>query len=141
VVVLTFLDPVCTSDCPVIGAQLGMADRRLGPLARRTEFVALDTNPVFHGRADVAAFTASHYLGDLPNWHFLWGSPDQIQRLLADFGVSVNVPTVGMIEHSEALYFADTGGRILGYLQDGAASELTSTYAAQIRAEISALLR
>jgi cytochrome oxidase Cu insertion factor (SCO1/SenC/PrrC family) len=141
VVVLTFLDPVCTSDCPVIGAQLGMADRRLGPLSQHAEFIALDTNPVFRHRADVAAFTASHYLGGLPNWHFLWGSRAQMQQLFADFGVSVDVPTVGMIQHSEALYFADPDGRIVGYLDDGAASELTSTYAQQIRSEIQALLR
>lgn len=140
VVVLTFLDPVCTSDCPVIANQLAMADRRLGPLARRVQFVALDTNPVFHRRADVRAFTDSHGLRGMANWHFLWGRAATLQNLLVRFGVTVDVPAVGMIEHSEAVYFVGPAGQTDGYLDDGAADELTSAYAAQVRAEVQDLL-
>ena len=56
-VVLTFLDAVCNTDCPLIANQLAIADRRLGPLADRVELVAVDSNPVFRFRRDVAAFT------------------------------------------------------------------------------------
>jgi cytochrome oxidase Cu insertion factor (SCO1/SenC/PrrC family) len=141
VVVLTFLDPVCDNDCPIISAQLAMADRRLGPLARSAEFVAVDTNPVFTRRADVAAFTESHGLSGLANWHFLWGPSQRLLDLLAEFGITVDVPAVGMIEHAEGLYFVAPDGRTAAYLSDGAAAELTSTYARQVRAEIEELLR
>lgn len=140
VVVLTFLDPVCSTDCPVIAAQLAMADRRLGGLASRVAFVALDTNPVFHTRADVRAFTDSHDLSGMPNWHFLWGRAASLQSLLTRFGVAVDVPAVGMIEHSEAVYFFDGRGTAHGYLDDGAADELTSDYARQLRTEVQALI-
>ena len=113
IIVLTFLDPVCNTDCPLVAAQLALADRELGPLADRVEFVALNTNPVFNRVADVATFTRSHYLADLPNWHFVTGSVDAVDRTLVAYGITVVVPAAGMIEHSEAIYFI-TRGRASG---------------------------
>lgn len=139
-VVLTFLDPVCTSDCPLIANQLAVADRSLGSLARRVQIVAVDSNPIFRSRADVAAFTASHGLGGLPNWHFLWGRGRTALDVLARYGVSVDVPAVGMVQHSEAVYFIRPDGLESGYLDDGAAAQLTTTYAQRIEAEIRTLL-
>jgi cytochrome oxidase Cu insertion factor (SCO1/SenC/PrrC family) len=140
-ILLTFLDPVCTSDCPLIANQLAIADGQLGPLAQHVEIVAIDTNPTFHLVTDVKAFTDSHGLGGLSNWHFLCGPPDQVQDVLSAYGISVDVPAVGMIEHSEGMYFIGANGRQLAYLDDGAAAELTQTYAEQVRDEIRSLLR
>jgi cytochrome oxidase Cu insertion factor (SCO1/SenC/PrrC family) len=139
-VLLTFLDPVCTSDCPLIANQLAIADGQLGPLAQQVEIVAIDTNPTFHLVTDVQAFTDSHGLGGLTNWHFLCGPPDRLQDVLSAYGISVDVPTVGMIEHSEGMYFIGADGRQLAYLDDGAAAQLTQTYAEQVRDEIRSLL-
>jgi cytochrome oxidase Cu insertion factor (SCO1/SenC/PrrC family) len=140
-VLLTFLDPVCTSDCPLIGNQLAIADSQLGPLAQQVEIVAIDTNPTFHLVTDVQAFTDSHGLGGLTNWHFLCGPPDRLQDVLSAYGISVDVPAVGMIEHSEGMYFIGADGRQLAYLDDGAAAQLTRTYAEQVRDEIRSLLK
>ena len=75
------------------------------------EIVAIDTNPVFTGVEDVAAFTESHGLSDLPNWHFaLQVRPATVSDVLAEFGIAVTVPAVGMIEHSEAIYFITPDG-------------------------------
>lgn len=139
-VLITFLDPVCSSDCPLIANQLAAADRELGDLASRVEIVALDTNPLFPRVEDVAAFTESHGLADLPNWHFLCGPPDSVQEILAQFGIAVSVPTVGMIEHSEGIYFVAPDGREAAYLDDGADAQLTTAYSRQIRDEIRGLL-
>ncbi len=140
-VLLTFLDPVCSSDCPLIANQLAIADREIGPLARQVEIVAIDTNPVFHYARDVDAFTRSHGLGGFANWHFLWGQPDTVQKVLDAYGISVGVPAVGMIQHSEGLYFITPDGRQAAYLDDGAAAQLTKTYAEQVREEIRSLLQ
>jgi cytochrome oxidase Cu insertion factor (SCO1/SenC/PrrC family) len=140
-VLLTFLDPVCTSDCPLIANQLAIANSQLGPLAQQVEIVAIDTNPTFHLVTDVKAFSDSHGLGGLSNWHFLCGPPDRLQDVLSAYGISVDVPAVGMIEHSEGMYFIGADGRQLAYLDDGAAAELTQTYAEQVRDEIRSLLR
>jgi cytochrome oxidase Cu insertion factor (SCO1/SenC/PrrC family) len=138
--VVTFLDPVCSDECPLIADQLALADRALGALAAQVEFVAIDTNPLFTGVSDVAAFTTSHGLDDLPNWHFLAGSATDLQEVTAAYGIAVQVPSVGMIEHGEGIYFVGADGATLAYLGDGAAQELTQTYADAVRDEIRRLL-
>ncbi len=139
--VLTFLDPVCSDECPVIANQLAIADAQIGALAARVEFVAIDTNPVFHEVSDVAAFTTSHGLDDLSNWHFLAGPVAKLQDLLTAYGVSVAVPSVGMIEHSEGIYFISNKGSQVAYLGDGANADLTTSYGDRLRNEIRTLLK
>jgi cytochrome oxidase Cu insertion factor (SCO1/SenC/PrrC family) len=140
-IVLTFLDPVCSDECPVIANQLAIADSQIGALGAQVEFVAIDTNPVFHEVADVAAFTTSHGLNVLPNWHFLAGPQASLQDLLTAYGISVAVPTVGMIEHSEGIYFISNGGSQVAYLGDGANADLTTSYGDRLRNEIRTLLK
>ncbi|MDX6227228.1 MAG: hypothetical protein QOI76_618, partial [Frankiales bacterium] len=137
---VTFLDPVCSDECPLIANQLAMADRDLGALSARFEIVAIDSNPLFTGVPDVAAFTTSHGLDDLANWHFLAGPSNDLQRVTAAYGIAVQVPSVGMIEHGEGIYFLGPDGTMLAYLGDGAAQELTATYADTVRHEIQRLL-
>jgi cytochrome oxidase Cu insertion factor (SCO1/SenC/PrrC family) len=138
--VVTFLDPVCSDECPLIADQLALADRDLGPLAAKVEMVAIDTNPLFTGVSDVAAFTTSHGLDDLANWHFLAGSATDLQEVTAAYGIAVQVPSVGMIEHGEGIYFIGPDGATLAYLGDGAAEALTQTYADTVQSEIRRLL-
>ena len=91
---------------------------------------------MFHRRADVAAFTQSHQLGGLANWHFLWGEPAYTQDVLASFGMAIDVPTVGMIEHSSGVLFVSADGRQAAYLEDGAALPLTASYADVVEREL-----
>ena len=53
VVLLTFLDPVCTTDCPLIAQELKAAGRLLGAQASQVELVAIVANPTYTS----AAFT------------------------------------------------------------------------------------
>jgi cytochrome oxidase Cu insertion factor (SCO1/SenC/PrrC family) len=114
---LTFLDPVCSDDCPVIANQLAQADRELGPLAQRIEIVAIDSNPLFHHVSDVEAFTTSHGLQDLANWHFVTGPVATLQDLAAA-----------------------PDGTEEAYLGDGADASLTTDYARSVRDEVRRLL-
>jgi cytochrome oxidase Cu insertion factor (SCO1/SenC/PrrC family) len=138
--VITFLDPVCSDECPVIASQLALADHRLGSLASRIQIVAIDSNPVFTHVSDVASFTRSHGLTDLTNWHFLAGSSTQLQDLLAAYGIAVQVPAVGMIAHDEGIYFVGPDLRTASYLHDGATVGLTGSYADAVAGEVRALL-
>ncbi len=56
VVLLTFLDPVCTSDCPLIAQEFRAAGQLLGASARHVELVAVVANPVYHQIAYTQAF-------------------------------------------------------------------------------------
>ena len=137
---VTFLDPVCSDDCPIIANQIAAADRALGPLASRVQIVAIDTNPIFHRVEDVLAFTRSHGLGDLPNWHFLAGPPAQLDDVLAAYGIVVQVPAIGMVAHGEGIYFISPDGKTASYLGDGANPALSQGYTALIEHEIRRLL-
>ena len=137
---VTFLDPVCSDDCPIIAHQIAAADRALGPLAERVKIVAIDTNPIFHRVEDVAAFTMSHGLGDLRNWHFLAGTPTQLEDVLSAYGIVVQVPAVGMVSHGEGIYFVSPDGTTAAYLGDGANPQLSGGYSTLIEQEIRRLL-
>ena len=47
-VAMTFLDPVCTTDCPVIAQEFKAANQMLGSSARKVRFVAIAANPQYH---------------------------------------------------------------------------------------------
>lgn len=139
--VLTFLDPVCSDDCPVIANQIATAVRQLGPAADQVQVIAIDSNPLFYRISDVAAFTTSHGLDDLPNWHFVAGSEPALRAVLDSYSISVQVPAVGMIAHSEGIYFIDRDGRQVAYLSDGANPQLITSYATVIGDELKKLLK
>ncbi len=65
VVLLTFLDPVCTSDCPVIAQEFREADQMLGGTARDVELVAIVANPIYHSVAYTRAFDQQERLTGL----------------------------------------------------------------------------
>src|ERR1035438_4220215 len=81
VVLLTFLDPVCTSDCPLIAQEFRQAAQLLGGQSRQVELVAVVTNPVYNQPAYTAAFDRQEHLASLPNWQYLTGSVAQLRTV------------------------------------------------------------
>ncbi len=110
VVLLTFLDPVCTSDCPVIGQEFREADPILGAKARDVEEVAVVANPVYHTVAYTRAFDAQEHL-TMPNWLYLTGSLAQLDQVWKNYAIAADIlPAGGMIAHTEVTYVIDTTG-------------------------------
>jgi cytochrome oxidase Cu insertion factor (SCO1/SenC/PrrC family) len=113
VILLTFLDPVCTTDCPIIAQEFRAADQMLGARARRVELVAVVANPIYYGTAYLRAFDRQEGMSALPNWEYLTGSAGQLQQLWARYGVTVQgVPAGGMVAHNDLAYVIDGSGRI-----------------------------
>jgi cytochrome oxidase Cu insertion factor (SCO1/SenC/PrrC family) len=111
VVLLTFLDPVCTSDCPLIAQEFRQADQVLGASARNVELVAIDLNPVYHTTQYTTAFDQQEGLAKVPNWLYLTGSLTQLRRVWHDYGIAAQaVPAGGMILHSDVAYVIDGSG-------------------------------
>jgi cytochrome oxidase Cu insertion factor (SCO1/SenC/PrrC family) len=112
VVLLTFLDPVCTSDCPLIAQEFRAADRLLGAGARNVELVAIVANPVDRSAAYTRAFDAQEGLSRLANWRFLTGSVLQLQQVWKSYGITADVvPGGGMVAHNDVAYVIDRAGR------------------------------
>ncbi len=80
VVLLTFLDPVCTSDCPLIAQEFRQADQLLAGQSRQVELVAVVTNPLYTQPAYTPAFDRQEHMTTLPNWQYLTGSVAQLRR-------------------------------------------------------------
>jgi cytochrome oxidase Cu insertion factor (SCO1/SenC/PrrC family) len=111
VVLLTFLDPVCTSDCPVIAQEFRQADQMLGRASRGVELVAIVANPLYRSVGYVQAFDRQERLTALANWHFLTGSLPQLQQVWKNYGVQAQIlPAGGMIAHSDVAFVIDGGG-------------------------------
>lgn len=111
-VLLTFLDPVCYSDCPIISAEMKQADKLLGKYSSQVQMVAIDANPVFHSVQDVRRFDQQEGLDQLPNWTYLTSPNLQtLKQVWGSFGEYVSVPRLGMVVHADNLYFISPSGR------------------------------
>jgi cytochrome oxidase Cu insertion factor (SCO1/SenC/PrrC family) len=112
-VALTFLDPVCTSDCPLIAQEFKEADSMLGSAASRTVFVAVVANPIYRATAFTVAFDRQEGLEHLSNWLYLTGTTAALSRIWDDYAVQVAVPGAGaMVAHSDIAYIIDASGQM-----------------------------
>ena len=113
VVLLTFLDPVCTSDCPLIAQEFRQADEQLTTSTRaQVEMVAIVTNPVYNQPVYTQAFDRQEHLTTLPNWQYLTGPVAKLKNVWANYDVAAEiVPAGGMIGHSDVAYVIDASGR------------------------------
>ena len=112
VLAVTFLDPVCTSDCPIIAQEFRAAAALMGGAATKVDLVAIDANPRYITPDYLAVFDQQERLEDLPNWLYLTGSLPRLQALWKDFGVDIEyAPGGAMIGHSEVAYVIDATGR------------------------------
>jgi cytochrome oxidase Cu insertion factor (SCO1/SenC/PrrC family) len=111
VLLLTFLDPVCTSDCPLIAQEFKAADQLLGANARHVDLVAVVANPVYHSLAYTRAFDAQEGLSRLPNWLYLTGSVGQLQQTWRGYGIAAQIEAAGgMIAHNDVAFVIDASG-------------------------------
>ena len=113
VVLMTFLDPVCTSDCPIIAQEFKQAGRMLGAQARNVELVAVVANPTYRSTAFTRAFDRQEGLTTVPNWLYLTGSLGQLDAVWRHYGVTVqNLPAGAMSAHNDLAVVIDPAGRI-----------------------------
>ena len=113
VVLMTFLDPVCTSDCPIIGAEFKEAGVLLGPADKDVELVAIVANPIYRSAEFTQAFDREEGLAAVPNWLFLTGSVSELDQVWKHYGVAVlDLPAGSMVDHSDVAMIIDRTGHI-----------------------------
>jgi cytochrome oxidase Cu insertion factor (SCO1/SenC/PrrC family) len=132
-VALTFLDPVCTSDCPVIAQEFHEADTLLGSAAKGVEFIAIDANPRYTSPDDLVAFDQQEGLNHVSNWLYLTGSKAQLQGIWDAYGILVEYAAGGaMIAHGDTAYVINPQGDLRDELDadpGGATSATKSSFA------------
>jgi len=113
VVLMTFLDPVCTTDCPIIGAEMKQAGVLLGSADKDVELVAIVANPTYRSAAFTQAFDREEGLNAVPNWRYLTGSLSQLSQVWRQYGITVeNLPAGAMSAHNDLAVVIDRTGHI-----------------------------
>jgi cytochrome oxidase Cu insertion factor (SCO1/SenC/PrrC family) len=113
VVLLTFLDPVCTTDCTFMGQEFLRAGQLLAADRSRVELVGVVVNPDYYSQAVVRAYDQQEGLSALPNWDYLTGTPAQLEKVWQPYGVvGESLPAGAMIGHNDLAYVIDQSGQI-----------------------------
>jgi cytochrome oxidase Cu insertion factor (SCO1/SenC/PrrC family) len=112
-VALTFLDPVCTSDCPIIAQEFRQADQMLGALSKKVEFVAIDANPLYTAPDYLVAFDDQENLAHISNWAYLTGPLTELKPIWNSYGILIGYsPGGAMIAHGELAYVISPSGQM-----------------------------
>jgi cytochrome oxidase Cu insertion factor (SCO1/SenC/PrrC family) len=127
-VLLTFLDPVCTTDCPLIAQEFKAAGTLLGAQARQVELVAIAANPTYYSTPFTQAFSRQEGLAGVPNWLFLTGTLTQLRQLWGQYGIEVvSLPAGAMSAHNDLAFVIDPLGIIRQEISDNPGPGTAST--------------
>jgi cytochrome oxidase Cu insertion factor (SCO1/SenC/PrrC family) len=139
VVALTFLDPVCTSDCPLIAQEFRDANTLLGSDSQRVVFVSVVANEIYRSTAVIKAFDLQEGLNHMGNWLFLTGSLAALERVWENYGIVADVAPAGaMVAHSELAYLIDASGhtRVVLSTEPGIGAASSSSFSVYLATEI-----
>ena len=113
VVLLTFLDPVCVTDCPLIAQEFRQAGQLLGTSRAKVDLVAVDVNPLYNELAYTQQFDQQEGLASLTDWHYLTSSPARLRAVYKAYGQPAEtLPAGAMLGHSDIAFVIDTRGEI-----------------------------
>ena len=113
VVLLTFLDPVCVTDCPLIAQEFRQAGQLLGTSRAKVELVAVDVNPLYNELAYTRQFDQQEGLTGLADWHYLTSSPARLRAVYKAYGQPAEtLPAGAMLGHTDIAFVIDTRGEI-----------------------------
>jgi cytochrome oxidase Cu insertion factor (SCO1/SenC/PrrC family) len=105
-VIVTFVDPHCTTFCPREAIVLNDAVSSL-PAADRPAIVAVNVNPPVSRPAELRR--EARRFKWLPQWRWATGTRAQLESVWADYAIQV-VPAKDDIGHTEAAYLVDRNG-------------------------------
>jgi cytochrome oxidase Cu insertion factor (SCO1/SenC/PrrC family) len=113
-VILTFIDPVCTSLCPLEAKVLGQVEQQL-PAAQRPVIVSVSVNPWANARRYLRQDIRKWHLPS--SWRWAVGSHTRLARVWRDYAVAVQIRVfraVGVtehrVDHTEGAYLIDRSG-------------------------------
>jgi cytochrome oxidase Cu insertion factor (SCO1/SenC/PrrC family) len=139
VTVLTFLDPRCWTDCPLLAAQLQTVRTAVGKSAK-IDIVAVAADPYHEEITDVNHFIGLHHLGSMANFYFVTGKLAAVKKVWNSYGIGVTMkPTDRMSIHSDYVFIIGEHGKLRWIIPD----DPIGTWAGQNSAstEIENLLR
>ncbi len=112
-VILTFLDPLCTDDCPLMVQELAAAYAQLGATAQEVVIVAINVNPDAQTQFEMESFFRTQGLDEDSAWHFLGGEWAEVVEIVVAYHVSAGDPKPskpGEVAHQDVVFLIDRQG-------------------------------
>jgi cytochrome oxidase Cu insertion factor (SCO1/SenC/PrrC family) len=113
VVVLTFENSTCNDICPVLGAEIRLAQQRLGANSSTVDFVIINSDPKHLAVSARPPALVRPGLAALPHVFFLTSTLVRLNSVWSNYGVSVRVgTTANQVTHNDVMYFIGTKGQL-----------------------------
>ena len=115
VVLLTFLDPLCTDDCLLLAQEIAAAQQQLGARAESLVVLAINVNPEEQTHTAMQTFLQNQGLDESPAWHFLGGEWEAVAETVTAYHVSAGEPKPskpGEVAHQNVVFLIDTHGEL-----------------------------
>lgn len=115
VVLLTFLDPLCTDDCLLLTQEIAAALARLAVDAQDVMVLAVNVNPDEQSQEKALAFLQLQGLDQDAAWLFLGGEWEQVAEVIAGYYVSAGEPKpgkAGEVAHQDVVFLIDRAGTL-----------------------------
>jgi cytochrome oxidase Cu insertion factor (SCO1/SenC/PrrC family) len=109
VTVLAFIDPECTTVCPLTTSAMADAKAMLGAAAARVQLLGVAANPTATAVKWVRAYSEAH--GMMQQWRFLTAPLSHLERVWAAYGIKAQLVN-GQVDHTAALYVIGPRGRL-----------------------------
>lgn len=139
VTLLTFLDPHCWTDCPLLASQIAHV-RQEFPASAKLDIVAVAADPYHESLSDIRHFIDTRGLRAVPNFYFVTGTRAQTSSVWRNYGISVVMkPTDKMSVHSDFMFIIAPNGNLHWIVPDNPLSSSAGTSSAV--AELGGLLR
>jgi len=118
VVALTFFDSRCRDVCPLTSAELIAAWQALTPVEReQVALLGVNVNADANTVEDVAAASREWRLDEIPAWHFLTGSAEELQQVWQAYPIEVEPDAAqGAIDHTSGVFLIDRSGDLRWYV-------------------------
>jgi protein SCO1 len=118
VVVLTFMDSKCADTCPLTAVHFREAYRQFDQNeTQQVVFLGVNVNVEENAVADILETTRAWRLDEVPDWHFLTGSLEELEPVWKDYGiVAEHNPDGHSMMHTPGTFLIDPLGQERWYI-------------------------
>jgi cytochrome oxidase Cu insertion factor (SCO1/SenC/PrrC family) len=118
VTLLTFLDPRCWTDCPLLAKQLQNVRAELSSNAN-LDIVAIAADPHHEHLSDLRHFIAIRGLAHLKNFYFVTGKLATVKKVWASYGIGVSMAAKDKMSiHSDFMFLISPQGELRWVIPD-----------------------
>jgi cytochrome oxidase Cu insertion factor (SCO1/SenC/PrrC family) len=118
VTLLTFIDPRCWTDCPLLAQQLKTLRGDL-PANTKLDLVAVAADPYHEQLSDLRHFIAVRGLTHVKNFYFVTGKLASVQKVWASYGIGVTMTKSDVMSiHSDYMFIVNSKNLVKWVIPD-----------------------